>query len=553
MSTDTNLEEENKHLPDMAMPDSFGEEINDITDIAMPDDAAEIAKETVEPVVNAAPVQVNEEITDEKDTEDFKAPFSKLKTFDLDADSDFYVLLPNNTLKELTGVIKALSVNHETGAELYAEELSQEDSDSIRLAAMYRQKVLPFDVLQETIDNAKKLVNTIKYADKDLSPAPVTYKDKSGKISGIEAVARFMDRIGVGTYHSIPLWHSGIWVTIRPPELQDITNLQIAISDIKINMGRKTTGLVYSNWSVIIINIIVDFIISHIDVYNVKIPKADLRGLILIQDLNPMIAGILSAMFPSGHDTVRICSNFGVITENNKPMCSYKAIGKVSPIKTIIEDASKITPDMLEHMSNKGKDSVTRDQVIEYQRKLGYVLAKDVPLKDSADNEYIFSFAPPALELYIKNGNRWMLDIINSVEKMFMDADTVTLDGKNEKVNDLVYGMLMGVYNTFVVKITMDDTYIEDKETIDKVLNGLSGDSVLLNNFLNAVKEYINNNSICMVAVPSFKCPTCGAIEKDTITTGNFKNFTPINVLEYFFDLTELRLALTRTRSEEIY
>jgi len=399
-------------------------------------------------------------------------------------------------------------------------------------------------------DEPENWVNDVKFGDKSLTISNVPI-NSTGKLTGSAAVAKFSSKLGIGEHVMVPLWHSGFWVTIRPPKDSDIINLEIALAENEIRLGRETATLIYSNYSVIYTRIIVDFIVSHIINTSVKLPAdVDIKDIIMVQDLYPLMLGMLSAMNPEGYSIIRNCVNTAVLV-NDKPICDYTVASEVKPIKLLKVDKKILSEEAKTHMSVRRPDSKTIDQIRDYQIKLNVDLIKVIDLTTSNNSLVRMTLKAPTLATYIDNGEEWIETIINNAQELFTDSDTKEL--KNGKIRDTLSAVVLGIYNVYVTKIELDDTVVDERADVNAILDMLSGDERVMTEYTAGVRNYISDNVVAIAATANFTCPNCLAKEREADQNaskkGPFKEFIPINMLEHFFDLSVLKTSKIRARN----
>jgi hypothetical protein len=123
---------------------------------------------------------------------------------------------------------------------------------------------------------------------------PKIKNTENENLKGERAVLRVIRQLGLGTTFQIPLWHTGIWVTLKPPTEAEIIELNRQMISDKIRIGRYTYGLVYSNITSYTVNYLVDFILSHLyttTVKNEELPVSQLKNFISVQDLFTLVWG----------------------------------------------------------------------------------------------------------------------------------------------------------------------------------------------------------------------------------------------------------------------
>ena len=405
------------------------------------------------------------------------------------------------------------------------------------------------DIYHQSLNNEvtkEDYVNDINYGDKKYNINSMTVKGE-GKAKGAAGLARLRSKMGVGATVQVPLWHSGIWVTIKPPMNKDLINLEIELAKNQIELGRDTNTLIYSNYSVVFNRIITDFIIDHIVATSAEIaPNEDIRDILKQQDLSILILGMISAMHHDGYEVNMSCINSTVLVDD-KPKCNHSITAKLNPKYLLRVDRKFLTKKALEHMSSRRPNSVKMQDVIEYQKSLACNDSETYTV-DVNDSKVDIKFRMPTIGAYIDNGELWVQEIISRTEEVFTDADTVEI--KNKKVNDTLLAVILGIYNVFVEEIADEDTIISANEGIDKIneaLEILSADDNMLAGFIDKVKEYINTHTMAIVATPNYVCASCGE-EQAVDKKGAFKELIPLNVLENFFVLSAQKVNQVRSR-----
>lgn len=392
------------------------------------------------------------------------------------------------------------------------------------------------------------MVNDLKYSDKKLNIDSIKLAKPEGgsNLSGAKAINYFRSFLSVGELIKVPLWHSGFWVMIKPPTQTEIVNLQVALYNNEIKLGRETMTLVYSNYSVVTMRIIVDFIIEHINQTSIKgSDDIDLRDYISVHDYFPLVCGMLASMNPEGVGVVKTCVNSAVLGEDGMPKCDFKVRGIVDLKKLLWVDRKALTKSMLNHMANKTWDSMSLDSVKEYQLSIASLAEKEYELTSDSGLKYKIVFGLPNLKDNITKGEEWVNGIITAAEEMFTDTDTP--EQKNKKVDQLALASILSVYNTFIKKfIYPDGTVNDDSTTYDEILSTLAVDDSSFKDFVKSISDYITNSAIAMIATPNFTCPKCD--KKQGNLRDSFKEFIPLDIVSYFFVLCDLRTKKTQER-----
>lgn len=467
------------------------------------------------------------------------------KQYDSKENNNDSILFPSANSESLEKLMKAIS---ELDEDTFKENYSKSEALSTGISIESSRTTTSKNVFSANInDKIEHVVNCIKYADKDLNMRPLKVGHKEGSLSGQTAVARFTSLLGIGEVIQLPLWHSGFWLTIKPPKTSELINLEMALGNNEITLGRETNTLVYSNYSVVFNRIVTNFIFEHLVSSSLKLPAGeDIRSYISVQDLYPMVLGLLTSMYPDGINVTRSCINNVTLDDEQKPKCDFVVTAKLDTKKLLWLDRQRLSKNMLETMSKRTPDSVSVNEVKEYQLSIQSMSDKTIDLKTSNGTNIQIKLSIPKLDTYVINGESWIQEVIKNSEELFTSADTSEV--KNNKVNEILMSVIFGIYNVFVSEINDSGGVVKDRDTIDEILNVLSSDYDLFNTFMRDVENYITKSAIAIVATQNYICPNCKGEQTSASVDNRFEEFIPLNILETFFDLSVLRLNKSRNR-----
>jgi hypothetical protein len=94
----------------------------------------------------------------------------------------------------------------------------------------------------------------------------------------------------------------------------------------------------------------------------------------------------------------------------------------------------------------------------------------------------------------------------------------------------------------------MGDNTIVDPDTIDQVLVPLSNDNTLRVKFLEEVSKFIEDKTIAVIGIPTYRCPKCNKEQNEPNMPQRFIDVIPLDVLNLFFGLISLRTSVILTR-----
>lgn len=399
-----------------------------------------------------------------------------------------------------------------------------------------------------TKDYKDKYVNHIEYADKVLTPRTINFKSGKGELSGSMAMNIFRNKISIGEIVQVPLWHSGFWISLKPPTQAEIIQLQDTIAHHEVNIGYETNSFVYSNYSVVLTRILVNFIIEHIAECSFEIPPGeDIREYILINDYYPMLLGLLSTIHPRGINIIQNCKNSLILNEDQKPTCDFVMSALCDPKKMLWVDRSILKDEYINSvMSTRGANQVRRDTILEYQRRISNLVSKDVTVEASNGVPITLTLSVPTISRIITEGERWVSDIVTMTENAFDGKEPK--DEKVARINAMIRITVLSIYNSFVTAIytdkgTENETSTKDPVAILSNLNDMSSDDNLLVNILKEARSYIDSTTIALAGIPNYICPKCSKDQNDhKDKEDKFHGFIPLDLPTYFFDQYVSRL-----------
>lgn len=373
------------------------------------------------------------------------------------------------------------------------------------------------------------------YGAATLGPMRSVPDAKSGgpgmKLSGDSAVGRIAYHLGFGSSTTIPLWHSGFWVTLRSPTLEARLELQRRLDFAKVDLGRATGGLAFSNVSVYVKSYLADFALAHLVTTNVRYTNIqDLKDLILSTDIPALIWGMLTTQYPSGYAYHQPCVN-------DPSKCQHVVREIIDLNKIFFVDTASLTESQLRHMADRKRYEPADLKTYQDQHRYTRLGVFDVT---GPSGSIKVELKVPSITEYISAGVAWVDGIINDMERGFQSD----LQGNRRKEYILERSRVTNLceYSHWVNKIVLPGgEEIDDVETIRKTLATISGEPAFSTVFFEKVKEYIEETTIALVALPKFDCPVCGA--SPTVEEKHHPYLNPIDVETLFFTLGAQRIV----------
>lgn len=373
--------------------------------------------------------------------------------------------------------------------------------------------------------------------------APKIKNTENENLKGERAVLRVIRQLGLGTTFQIPLWHTGIWVTLKPPTEAEIIELNRQMVSEKVRLGRYTYGLVYSNTTSYTVNYIIDFILSHLyttTVKNEELPVSQLKNFISVQDLFTLVWGFACTMYPKGFQYRRACIN-------DPEKCNHIVEERLNLSKLLWVNVNGLTDWQKSHMSSRQPFLKDLASVKKYKEELIRTKSRRIKLSaDGAEETLHITLRSPNITQYITEGEKWITGIVNKVnEAVSSMGDDVE---RNNVIHRHAQASSMRQYAHWVETIEMGTNVIDDTETICLMLDVMSSDDTIRGNFINETIKYINESTLSVVGIPVFDCPKCGKDQSIDIVNKEFVNIIPLDVIQLFFALSTQRIQRAASR-----
>ena len=462
-----------------------------------------------------------------------KAPIEYTK--DIDPDS---LLLPPSTHDELASAIESIGniieevgVDHFTPKTLRALRGLNTMLETLPAGGVGTAKIEPED-------NGNSFLHDGKV---------IGMRKLSTSGTSKRASSRIRARLNIGLPIQVVLWNSGIVLNLHPPKPSEVSSLVTAIANREILLGNSTNKLIYSNYSVVLDSILIEFISHYIASHNVILDEdEDIMDLILTNDLDTLYIGMVKAIYPNGYSVNKPCANFTEIVDN-APLCSNAVGGKCSPDDLIRVKRKTIDAAARHHLSKRTPGSVTVKEVKAYQKSQD--TNKSEVIKFEYDNNTIeFTLKIPTINERLAKGEYWIEDIISRTHELFTEETPIS--NKRSMLLEISLTAAMGMYNSYISKVRVSsegypDDVLTDSSEITDLINDLSEDGEFASKVISSITKYIGEHNKVGIGYAEYVCPTCVENNVGKAKENKFK-FIPLNVGKHFFDLAALKRLLSQ-------
>lgn len=403
------------------------------------------------------------------------------------------------------------------------KDVVQDSVDQYTSADMYMDRLAdPASKFEQGFFDNSKSLSTI---------SDFKLKNVDGEIKGEFALLKVAKFLGLGDIVRIPLPHSGMWITVKPPTEKDLIDFYNNLYKEKVILGRSTSGLTLSNFSVYINNALIDFIMDHVHSISYSdIKISDLKKYISIHDLPILVWGFAASLYPNGFDYKRAC-----VTDAEK--CSHIVSGKINVGKLLWIDNAALTDAQKLILSEFRPNRLTMDSYTKYKTEHTRAVAGSF----TTESGLRFTLSIPSIDEYVTSGLAWVNAINNQVEN-------VALEDKDPKykqtlLEQYIKTTLLKQYCHFVKEIEVDDNTVTDRETIDSVLEMLSSDDVTRTAVLTEINKYISKTTVAVIGIPEYECPACKANQNPAPVNDRLVNVIALDSMNLFFSLITLRIT----------
>ena len=407
---------------------------------------------------------------------------------------------------------------------------------------------LEFNTLNEAFvptleDNDSEFRHKLEHSGISLNgQAPKFKQAENLNLKGERAIIRLISHLGLGTLYQAPLWHSGLWVTFKPPSESEIIELNRTLMNDKIRFGRYSYGLMFSNMTVYTTDKLVDFALAHVYDITSKVGDISIENLkehVSCQDIPSLLWGFICTMYPKGFKYRRACVN-------DPEKCNHILSDTLNVSKLQWTNVKALTEWQKTFMSARQSKIKDLASITRYKEELSRIQTTRLDINKDTPNAISIILKTPNVSDYISAGHTWIGNIVNTVEK------TLGMDSSDKEKNNLItqYGQAsaMRQYSHWIESIEYDTNIINDRETIELTLDVLSSDDEIRTKFTQGVLDYINSSTISVIGIPVYDCPQCQKTQESPLTSEEYKNIIPLDVLQLFFGLLTQRVSRVTTR-----
>ena len=457
------------------------------------------------------------------------------------------IALPNQTLAQLTESGREVSEDLDPGISegLVAWSRSLHNGFSV-LPTQEKDLEVDYQAILER--EGSKFVNNIHHGGHSLRSTPITFSDADRDLSAERGELLFSAFLGQGTPMKTALWGSGFWISMKPPNEDDLLLINHILGEDKIRFGRETHGAVFGNATAYTQKRLVDFAISKIYASSIK-KQADGRllpnnqtfeDIIVATDYPLLLNALNAAMYPRG-------MRYSIACTRNIEKCKHVNTGVISPHKLELVDENMLTDRQREHMCKRGNQQMTYESVLEYQQAMNFSAGERVKVLTSSGGELILELRVPKISRQAALGMEWIEGIVTLVDNATKDISDEERDAlyrkfaSSSKLLDYYHWIHSMTFGNFIP--------LTKTEELKSKLALLSSDTLATKGVLEAIMRYIVKTTVAVVAVPVVECSNCGEPLGEDHHLHQFKNAIILDLQSLFFVQLSRRITNIASRS----
>lgn len=393
---------------------------------------------------------------------------------------------------------------------------------------------------------------TIHHNGKELRAGKPRQSLSAGPHTPDELLAYMTKRAGQGTNVDIPLWHSGIWLRLRSPSTTEIVTLQHELAQLRVTLGSQTKGMGFSNAGQALNNLAVNFALQYvIDASVAYKTPTDLEGKIDALDGPFLLLALASAMFPGGLPYVSPCvSDIKTCNHVMKANLAFEPLQRVDDLAISTYQATIMSRRFGQQGNRTNDDELKRYREEHRAGRERIVWFENIGLR----------LGTPTLMDQREAGDAWVDSIVEMTQGAFNEPPHGT--NRNRYISQLGNTTTARQYAHWVKAVLDRDEQAtegyqlitEDREAIGKFLNNVMSTADYSEDFFDAVRDFIEDSMVSMVAIPSYNCPQCATPVAEKFHE-RFEHLVPLDMLSLFFTLASRKLSYknpTKTRATRV-
>jgi hypothetical protein len=314
-----------------------------------------------------------------------------------------------------------------------------------------------------------------------------------------------------------------------------ITNL----SKHKLELGKSTNALSFSNESVMYADIILE--VFHRYAKECTLDVENWIEYVATEDIDLIAMYILKQIMPKGIKIIRTCNSIvkplKEINDTLTTECNFSFTAVLDALEVINYLPTEITPKHKEILKRNRPNSVTLKEVETYQESLPCNEEFKVELSDTMS---MYLKHPYAVS-HIEQGKKWISVIEDTTDEILESLESSDRLESDTKLN-VMKTMVLNKFCHFVDRLVVGDAFTTSQDDIFNALNRIIADKESYQRVVNGFVKYITSSRTTVIGIDNYVCPTCKSKQKtdaqdDTIAD----SIIPMNVYWSFLETCILK------------
>lgn len=354
--------------------------------------------------------------------------------------------------------------------------------------------------------------------------------------SGDRALARVGAYCGLGRSISVPLWQSGIWLTVKAPSLTSELELDRRLAADRVRIGRNTRGSMFSNDGVVTHREITDFVLRHTAETSIGTSVEELLKTIKITDLHAMAVALASTIHVNGFPYRQPCVS-------DIETCGHVEKATINIPKLLWVDNKKISDKQRRIIAKRGS-KVSPEELDAYQAEFDYRGKDRLVVNDNL----IFVLKVPTLAEHFDVGETWVNDLVYAADLAFgKNMSTTERNNYLDEQAAITRLRSQSHWIDHIIEVSDDDDGVETTvehttdQMIQRILDLLSSDTEIVKKIMNGIEDFYAAATVSVVGIPNYECPSCHRYHTDQ--RGKLNAIHPIDAVSVFFQMQHSRLT----------
>ena len=147
----------------------------------------------------------------------------------------------------------------------------------------------------------------------------------------------------------------------------------------------------------------------------------------------------------------------------------------------------------------------------------------------------------PTVAEHTSDGLGWVNKINTAIDNIIAIEDDK--DAKSDMLQQYVSSSALRQFSHFIDYIDVDESIINDRDSINSVLEVMSADDDVRKEITDAILKFTSETTLALVGIPEYKCPSCNSDQVTTPINEQLSSVIPLDVMMLFFTLLTLRMS----------